>query len=47
MSGIDRKLTQDTRHIAKHLPDTSQMQKLLRKEGVARVFNDEATILLW
>jgi hypothetical protein len=44
MSGIDREITQDTRHVAKHLPDTIQMQRLLRKEGVAHVFNDEATM---
>lgn len=46
MSLIDRELTLDTRHIAKHLPDTLQMQQLLQKEGSAHVFNDEATMLI-
>lgn len=44
MSGIKRELNLDRRHIAKHLPDTPQMQRLLQKEGVAHVFNDEATM---
>ncbi|MGH7998552.1 MAG: DUF6972 family protein [Brasilonema sp.] len=44
MSLTDRELTLDTRHVAKHLPDTLQMQKLLEKEGSAHVFNDEATM---
>ncbi|MEI6444565.1 MAG: hypothetical protein WCO29_15865 [Nostocales cyanobacterium ELA583] len=45
MSGIEREITLDTRHIAKHLPDTPQMQRLLQRERVAHVFNDEATML--
>ncbi|MFN9399141.1 MAG: DUF6972 family protein [Dolichospermum sp.] len=45
MSGIVKQLTLDTRHIAKHLPDTPQMQRLLQREGFAHVFNDEATML--
>ena len=45
MSGIKRELNLDRRHIAKHLPDTPQMQRLLQKEGVAHVFNDEATMI--
>ena len=46
MSGIDRELTPDPRTslFDKHLPDTSQVQRLLRKEGKAHVFNDRATI---
>ncbi|HBL13570.1 MAG TPA: hypothetical protein DD379_19665 [Cyanobacteria bacterium UBA11162] len=44
MSGINRELTLDTRHAAKHLPDTPQMQKLLQQEGSAHVFNDEETM---
>ncbi|MDB9311620.1 hypothetical protein PN462_00800 [Spirulina sp. CS-785/01] len=44
MSGIDRSLTLDSKHIAKHLPDTPQMQKLLNKEGFVHVFNDAATL---
>ena len=38
-------LNLDGRHITKHLPDTPQMQRLLQKEGVAHVFNDEATMI--
>ncbi|MEA5506996.1 hypothetical protein VB735_28660 [Halotia wernerae UHCC 0503] len=44
MSLIDRELILDTKHVAKHLPDTPQMQQLLQKEGSAHVFNDESTI---
>lgn len=44
MSGIDRKIILDHRHIAKHLPDTSQVQRLLRRGRSAHIFNDEATI---
>ncbi len=44
MSGIDRPLTPDTKHIAKHLPDTPQMQRLLRQEGFVHIFNDAATL---
>jgi len=45
MSGINRELTLERRHIAKHLPNTAQMQRLFQKEGVAHVFNDEATMI--
>ena len=45
MSGIEREITLDTRHIAKHLPYTPQIQRLLRREGFVHVFNDEATML--
>lgn len=45
MAGIKRELNLDPRHIAKHLPNTPQMQKLLQKEGVAHVFNDQATMI--
>lgn len=44
MSLIDRELTPDTKHVAKHPPDTPQMEQLLQKEGSAHVFNDEATM---
>ena len=44
MSRIDRLLTLDVRHIAKHLPDTPQMQKLLQREGSVHVFNDQVTL---
>ena len=45
MSGINRELTIDNRQIAKHLPDTLQMQKLLQRGGAAHVFNNEATMI--
>lgn len=44
MSGINRPITLDPRHTAKHLPNTSQVQRLLRKGCSAHVFNDEATM---
>lgn len=44
MSGIDREIVLDTRHIAKHLPDTAQMQRLLRRGRATHIFNDEATM---
>ncbi len=44
MSRIDRPLTLDVRHIAKHLPDTPQMQKLLQREGSVHVSNDQSTL---
>ncbi|MGD1897150.1 MAG: hypothetical protein ACFB16_09390 [Phormidesmis sp.] len=45
MSGIDREITLDLRHIAKHLPNTAQSARLLRKGRSAHVFNDEDTLL--
>nr|WP_228060331.1 MULTISPECIES: hypothetical protein [unclassified Coleofasciculus] len=44
MSGIDRDIILDLRHIAKHLPNTTQVQRLLRRGRSAHVFNDEATM---
>jgi hypothetical protein len=44
MSGINRDLELDIRHIAKHLPDTPQMQRLLQQEGSAHVFNTAETL---
>jgi hypothetical protein len=44
MSGINRDLEPDIRHIAKHLPDTPQMQRLLQEEGSAHVFNNLETL---
>jgi hypothetical protein len=46
MSLIDRELILDTKHVAKHLPDTPHSSQLLQKEGNAHVFNDEATIFI-
>ena len=44
MSGIDRELTLDSRHTAKHLPNTPQMRRLLQQEGSAHIFADAATM---
>ncbi len=46
MSGIDRKIIPDSRPslIDRHLPNTRQVQRLLRKEGRAHIFNDLETL---
>ncbi len=44
MSGINRQITLDSRHVAKHLLDTPQMRRLLNKGRAAHVFNNEATM---
>jgi hypothetical protein len=46
MSGIDRKIILDPRSslIDRHLPNTLQVQRLLRREGRAHVFNDRETL---
>jgi hypothetical protein len=44
MNGIDREISLDRRHIAKHLPNTAQSNRLLRRGRSAHVFNDEATL---
>ena len=44
MSGIDREIILDPRHIPKHLPNTPQVQRLLRRGRSAHVFNHEATL---
>ena len=44
MSGIDHEIILALRHIAKHLPDTTQVQRLLRRGRSAHVFNDQATM---
>ncbi|MFN6559552.1 MAG: DUF6972 family protein [Nostoc sp. ChiSLP01] len=46
MSGIDRDITPDPRPslIDRHLPNTPQIQRLLRTEGRAHVFNDRVTL---
>jgi hypothetical protein len=45
MSGIDRDITPDPRSslIDRHLPNTPQVQRLLRREGIAHVFKDRVT----
>lgn len=46
MYGIDRDITPDPRPslIERHLPNTRQVQRLLRREGRAHVFNDLETL---
>jgi hypothetical protein len=46
MSGIDRDITSDPRPslVDRHLPNTPQVQRLLRREGKAHVFNDRETL---
>ena len=46
MSGINRDITPDPRPslIDRHLPNTPQVQRLLRREGRAHVFNDLETL---
>lgn len=46
MGGIDREIILDPRSslITRHLPNTPQVQRLLRREGKAHVFNDRQTI---
>jgi hypothetical protein len=48
MSGIERDITPDSRTslIDRHLPNTPQVQRLLRREGRAHVFNDRETLEL-
>ncbi len=41
MSGIQRDIFLDRRHFPKHLPDTPQVQRLLRKGRSAHVFASE------
>lgn len=46
MSGIDRHIVPDSRPslVDRHLPNTPQVQRLLRREGKAYVFNDRETL---
>jgi hypothetical protein len=44
MSGIEREIILDSRYIPRHLPDTPQTQRLLRRGRSAHVFNNEATM---
>ena len=46
MTGIERSITPDPRSslIDRHLPNTPQVQRLLRKEGRAHIFSDRETL---
>jgi len=44
MSGIEREITLDARHVAKHLPNTPQVQRLLRQGRAAHIFKNAATM---
>ena len=43
MSGVDREIILDPRPIAKHLPGTPQVQRLLRRGRSAHIFTNAAT----
>ncbi len=45
MSRIDREIFLDTRHFAKHLPTTDQVNRLLKSGRAAHIFNDHETML--
>jgi hypothetical protein len=45
MNLSNRELLLDSRHLSKHLPDTPQAQRLLRRGRYVHVFNDEETML--
>ena len=45
MKSFPQNLILDTRHIAKHIPGTLPMRRLLEKEGSSHVFLDKATML--
>ena len=45
MSGIDKDISIDKRYFSRHLPDTPQVKRLLRRGRAAHVFNDEKTML--
>lgn len=44
MSGINFPIEVDIRHIVKHLPNTPQMQRLLKKGLSAHIFKDIETL---
>ncbi|TYQ24899.1 hypothetical protein PseudUWO311_17195 [Pseudanabaena sp. UWO311] len=46
MAGIKRRITPNPRSslIDKHLPNTPQVQRLLRREGRAHIFSDRETL---
>jgi hypothetical protein len=44
MCGLDREIILDRRHLDKHLPNTLQSNRLLRRGRSAHVFNDEDTL---
>lgn len=44
MSGIEHEIVLDPRHIPKHLPNTPQVQRLLRRGRAVHVFNNEAAM---
>lgn len=45
MSGISREIFIDSRYFQRHLPDTTQVRRLLRRGRAAHVFNDETTMI--
>ena len=45
MSGINREIFLDAKHISKHLPNTPQSRRLLLRGRAIHVFKDEDTML--
>jgi hypothetical protein len=44
MTGINYPIELDLKHIAKHLPNTPQMQRLLKKGLPVHIFKDRETL---
>ena len=44
MSGVQGEIFLDSRHTAKHLPGTPQVQRLLKRGKSAHVFHDQVTM---
>ncbi|MBD2250238.1 DUF6972 family protein [Nostoc parmelioides] len=44
MKGIERQIILDVRQVAKHIADTPQMQRLLKRGLASHVFDDETTM---
>ncbi|MEH2437201.1 MAG: hypothetical protein V7K25_23675 [Nostoc sp.] len=44
MSGINRQIILDVRQVAKHIADTPQSQRLIKRGLAAHVFNDKPTM---
>ncbi len=44
MKGVNREITIDYRHLGKHLTNTPESNRILRRGRAAHVFNDEDTL---
>lgn len=45
MGGISKEIFIDHRYVQRHLPNTPQVRKLLRRGRAAHVFHDEKTMI--